>query len=128
MFTSLQEPFEYPHQLVPIDKADSTKVIGNGYTVQLSPTTSTVFVYDVRPEFAGKACTLALYMPPPFTMSEMAPVHIRSPGGVSVSRLISQVPDTVSMQSIGNTSLIGTVPLVEMASQYNVASFLCEAR
>ena len=61
-------------------------------------------------------------------MPEMAPVHIRSPGGVSVSRLINQVPDTVSMQSIGNTSLIGTVPPVEMASQYNVASFLCEAR
>lgn len=33
----------------------------------------------------------------------------------------------MSMQSIGNTSLIGTVPLVEMASQYNVARFPCEA-
>ncbi|CAN9355857.1 unnamed protein product [Alternaria alternata] len=117
---------KYPHQLVPIDKADPTKVIGNGYTVQLSLTISTIFVYDVRPEFAGKACTLALHMPPPFPMPEMAPVHIRSPGGVSVSRLINQVPDTVSMHSIGNTSLIGTVPLVEMASQYNVASFPCE--
>ncbi|RYN54916.1 hypothetical protein AA0118_g9007 [Alternaria tenuissima] len=40
-----------------MDKADPTKVIGNGYTVQLSPTASTVFVYDVRPEFTGKACT-----------------------------------------------------------------------
>ena len=86
-----------------------------------------MFVYDVRPEFVGKACTLASYMPPPFTMPEIAPVHIRSPGGVSVSRLINQVPNTVSMQSIGNISLIGTVPLVEMASQYNVAGFPCEA-
>jgi hypothetical protein len=50
-----------------------------------------VFVYDVRPEFADKACTLALYIPPPFTMPEMAPVHIRSPGGVSVLRLANQV-------------------------------------
>jgi glucan endo-1,3-beta-D-glucosidase len=85
-----------------------------------------VFVYDVRAEFAGKACTLALYMPPPFTMPEMAPVHIRSPGGVSVLRLASQVSNSVAMRSIGTTSHIGTVPLVEMASQYNVASFPCE--
>jgi hypothetical protein len=60
-------------------------------------------------------------------MPEMAPVHIRYPGGVSVLRLVNQVPDTVAMQSIGNTCLIGTVPLVEMASQYNVASFPLEA-
>ena len=66
-------------------------------------------------------------MPPPFPMPQMAPVQIRIPAGVSISRLINQVPDTVSMQSIGNTSLIGTVPLVEMASQFNVASFPCEA-
>ena len=91
IFTSLQEPFEYPHQLIPINKADPTKAIGNGYTVQLSPTISTVFVYDVRHEFAGKACTLALHMPPPFSMPEMAPVHIRSQGGVSVSRIANQV-------------------------------------
>jgi hypothetical protein len=34
-FSPLHEPFEFPHQLIPIDKADPTKVIGNGYTVQL---------------------------------------------------------------------------------------------
>ncbi|KAI4638259.1 hypothetical protein J4E93_010258 [Alternaria ventricosa] len=126
-FTSLQEPFEYPHQLIPIDKADPTKVIGNGYTAQLSPTISTVFVYDIRPEFAGKTCTLALHMPPPFPISETAPVQIRTPGGISVSRLANQVSDTVSMQSVGNSSLLGVVQSIEPAHQYNVASFPCES-
>ncbi|KAI4671111.1 uncharacterized protein J4E88_009509 [Alternaria novae-zelandiae] len=126
-FTPLQEPFEYPHQLIPIDKADPTKVIGNGYTALLSPTISTVFVYDIRAEFAGKTCTLALHMPPPFPIPETAPVQIRTPGGISVSRLANQVSDTVSMQSVGNSSLVGVVQLIEPAHQYNVASFPCEA-
>jgi len=102
-------------------------VIGNGYTAQLSPTISTVFVYDVRPEFAGKTCTLALHMPPPFPIPETAPVQIRTLGGISVSRLANQVPDTVSMQSVGNSSLVGVVQLIEPTHQYNVASFPCEA-
>ncbi|KAI4604965.1 hypothetical protein J4E90_008402 [Alternaria incomplexa] len=114
-------------KLIPIDKADPTKVIGNGYTAQLSPTISTVFVYDIRPEFAGKTCTLALHMPPPFPLPETAPVQIRTPGGISVSRLANQVPDTVSMQSVGNSSLVGVAQLIEPARQYNVASFPCEA-
>jgi glucan endo-1,3-beta-D-glucosidase len=126
-FTPLQEPFEYPHQLIPIDKADPTKVIGNGYTVQLSPTISTVFFYDVRPDFAGKTCTLALHMPPAFPIPETAPIQIRTPGGISVSRIANQVPDIVSAQNVGNSSFVGVVPLVQPARQYNVASFPCEA-
>jgi hypothetical protein len=34
-FSALHEPFEFPHLLMPIDKADPSKVIGNGYTAQL---------------------------------------------------------------------------------------------
>jgi glucan endo-1,3-beta-D-glucosidase len=60
-------------------------------------------------------------------MPEMAPVHIRVPGGISVSRLANQVPDEVSSQSVGSSSLVGVVPLVQTARQYNVASFPCEA-
>jgi hypothetical protein len=126
-FTSLQEPFEYPHQLISVDKTNPTKVVGNGYTIHLSPTISTVFVYDIRPEFAGKTCTLALHMPPPFPIPETAPIQVRAPGGISVSRITNQVPDTVSTQNVGNSNLVGVVQLVQPARQYNVASFPCEA-
>ncbi|KAH6867948.1 glycoside hydrolase superfamily [Alternaria rosae] len=105
----------------------SKKVIGNGYAVQLSPTISTVFVYDIRPEFAGKTCTLGLHMPPSFPVPETAPVQIRIPGGISVSRTANQVPDTVSMRSVGNSSLVGVVQLIQPARQYNITSFPCEA-
>jgi glucan endo-1,3-beta-D-glucosidase len=49
----LQGPFEAPNLIVPVDKSDPSKVIGNGYVAQLSPTLATVFLYDVRPEYQG---------------------------------------------------------------------------
>jgi hypothetical protein len=127
-FTSLHEPFEFPHQLIPIDKADPTKVIGDGYTVELSPSISTVFVYDVRPEFAGRTCTLALHMPQmDFEFPQTAPVKVRVGGGVSVSRLAAAPESDVNAQNVGDGSLVGTVPMVLPAHQYNIASFPCEA-
>lgn len=66
-------------------------------------------------------------MPPPFPTPDTAPVHIRVPGGLSVSRLVNQVPDSVSVQSIGESSFVGVVPRVEMGGKYDVARFPCEA-
>ncbi|KAJ4398354.1 hypothetical protein N0V91_010264 [Didymella pomorum] len=37
----------------PAKNSDPSKVIGNGYVAQLSPTLATVFFYDVRPEYQG---------------------------------------------------------------------------
>jgi glucan endo-1,3-beta-D-glucosidase len=60
-------------------------------------------------------------------MPEMAPVHIRSPGGISVFHIANQVLNNVSTQNVGNSSIVGVVPLIESARQYNIASFPCEA-
>jgi glucan endo-1,3-beta-D-glucosidase len=87
-----------------------------------------VFVYDVRPEFAGRTCTLALYMPQlDFEIPQMAPVGVRARGGISVSRLVDAPGSDLNAQNVGNGSLVGIVPTVLPASQYNIASFPCEA-
>ena len=124
---SLPEPFEAPHLIVPIDRANPTKVIGNGYTAQLSPIISTVFVYDVSPAHQGNTCTLVFLMPPAFEYSEFAPVKTRAPGGISVSRLNNQVSAEVSASNVGDSSPVGGVALIQPGYQYNIASAPCEA-
>jgi glucan endo-1,3-beta-D-glucosidase len=82
----------------------------------------------VRPEFVGRTCTLALYMPQlDFEFPQMAPVKLRVRGGISVSRLANAPGPDVNAQSVSNSSLVGLVPMVSPASQYNIASFPCEA-
>lgn len=115
----LPEPFETPHLIIPIDKANPSNVTGNGYVAQLSPTVSTVFVFDVKPTQQGKTCTLTFDVPPAFDYPALAPLHIQAPGGIEVSRL----RNTVSP----NASVVGTIGSVALGSQYDVASFPCES-
>jgi glucan endo-1,3-beta-D-glucosidase len=124
----LRGSFEAPHLVVPIDKANPTTIVGNGYTAQLSPTLSTVFVFDVGPEHQGKLCNLVFYMPSALPFADLAPVKIRSPGGISVSRLSSSVATPeISANSVGGATPVGAVPSIQFANQYAVTSMPCEA-
>lgn len=126
--TELQAPFEAPYLIVPIDKADPRNVIRNGYSAQLTPTTSTVFVFDIHPEHHGKNCNLAFYMPPPFPFAALAPAQIRSPGGISVARLGRRAAlAEMSTSSVGASSPVGSAPSIGAEGQYNIANFSCEA-
>lgn len=124
----LQGPFEAPNLIVPVDKADPSKVIGSGYVAQLSPTMSTVFIFDVRSEHQGKTCNLAFHMPPVFPWPDMSPVKIRSPGGITVSSVDEQVASAdVSAKNVGSSTLVGWVPTIGPANQYDIASVPCAA-
>lgn len=124
----LQGPFEAPNLIVPIDKTDPTRVVGNGYFGRLSPTMSTVFVFDVLPEQKGKTCNLAFYMPPASPFPDFAPVQVRSPGGMTVSSIGQQAASAgISANDVGSSQLVGRVPSIDPANQYNIASFPCAA-
>jgi glucan endo-1,3-beta-D-glucosidase len=120
--------FETPRLLVSIEKANPGKVVGNGFTAQLSLTISTVFVFDVHSEHKGKLCNLVFYMPPAIQFDDLAPIKIRKPGGINLSRLSNRAATPeISANSAGDSTLVGTVPLIQPANNYTVSSTPCEA-
>lgn len=124
----LQGLFEAPNLIVPVDKADPSKAVGSGYVAQLSPNMATVFVFDVHPENQGKSCNLAFHMPPASPWPDMSPVKLRSPGGIIVSSVGQQAASAeISANDVGSSSVIGWVPSIEPANQYNIASIPCAA-
>jgi glucan endo-1,3-beta-D-glucosidase len=89
---------------------------------------STVFAFDVGPEHKGKICNLVFYMPPTSPFDDLAPVKLRTFGGISLSRLNSGVATPeVNASNAGSMTLLGTVPLVQPANQYAISSTPCEA-
>ena len=123
----LDGDFEAPHLIVTIDKANPSKIIGNGYNAQLSPTVSTLVVYDLKPSYVGRTCTLAFHMPAPFDYPALSPVQIRSPGGINVSRVNSPVSAQPSANDVVNSTPVGSVPAIEPGHRYNIVSGPCEA-
>lgn len=123
----LRGHFEAPNLIIPVEKANPVSTLGNDYTAQLSPTISTVFAFDVGPELQDMMCSLIFYMPPAFPFADLAPVKIRSPGGITVFRLSNGVFTVKNNLSITSSStLVGSAPLIQFANQYNVGSMLCD--
>lgn len=116
----LTPPFIAPNLIVPIDSTDPNEVIGNSYTAQVSPTRSTLFVFDVPPSSA-KTCNLVFTVPALFNSAYTAPFQIYSPGGISFSRLDSSASTTV-----GGTA-VGALPAILPGNKYTIASGPCEA-
>lgn len=102
--------------------------MGNGFTAQLSSSISTVFVFDIRPEYQGKTCNLVFYVPPTTPSGGLAPYNIKTPGGINVSRLTNHIATPkINANSVGSSTPIGTVPSVQPASEYTIGSAPCDA-
>lgn len=123
----LRDGTENPHLIVPIDKADPAKVVGNGFTALVSSSISTVFVFDIRPEYQGKTCNLVFYVPPTTPPGGLAPYSIKTPGGINVSRLTNHIATPkLNANSVGSFTPLGTVPSIQPASEYTLGSMPCD--
>jgi glucan endo-1,3-beta-D-glucosidase len=120
----LTPPFVAPNLIVPIDSSDPNKVIGNTYTAQVSPTRSTLFVFDVPP--SAKTCNLVFALPPTFDPTYIAPMQINSPGGISITRLDKLATFGMSANSAAGGKVVGAVPLLQPGNKYTIASAPCE--
>jgi glucan endo-1,3-beta-D-glucosidase len=119
--------YEIPHLLVPIDLSNAGNIIGNRYVAQISSTHSTLFNFDIPPEYQGKTCNLVFHVPPE-SQEWWHPWHLTTPGGIIFSKL--EVPATAisSSDSVSSSSSgpIGAVNSLESGG-YLVNSAPCEA-
>ena len=123
----LTPPFVAPNLIVPIDPSDPTKIIGNSDTAQISPTRSTLFVFDVPPSSA-KTCNLVFALPPTSDPTYVAPpIQINSLGGISVSRLDRSATVRMSASSAPGGTVVGAVSALLPGNKYTIASAPCEA-
>ncbi|KAF1979201.1 glycoside hydrolase [Bimuria novae-zelandiae CBS 107.79] len=122
----LTPPFVAPNLVVSIDSSDPNKVIGNSYTAQISPTRSTLIVFDVPPS-SPKTCNLVFAVPPAFDPAYIAPMQLTAPGGISVSRLDGPATVRTSASTVVRGTPVGAVLALQSGNKYTVASAPCEA-
>lgn len=111
---------------MPIDQSKPTEPIGNQWIGRLSPTVSSLVNFDVNPGAAGKTCNLIFYLPPaPHEWWQY--FSLKSPGGISVSRLDQYATVTTTFSNVGKSTPVGSVGQVSLGQGYPIASFPCEA-
>ncbi|KAF2640671.1 glycoside hydrolase [Massarina eburnea CBS 473.64] len=122
----LTPPFVAPYLIVPIDSSDPSKIIGNAYTGQLSPTRSTLFALDIPPT-PGKTCNLVFMLPTPFDPQYPSPYTLSSPGGIVVSRLSGPNTATTSAATTPESTIVGDVPRVIPGNKFLLENAPCAA-
>jgi hypothetical protein len=124
---NLSGPYEIPNLLVPIDWSNAGNILGKRYIAQISSTHSTLFNFNIPPEYQGKTCNLVFHVPPE-SQEWWHPWHLTTPGGIVFSQL--EVPAT-ALTSAGTVSSsksgpIGAVNSLESGGHL-VSSAPCEA-
>lgn len=131
-FPQLDQPrgltpsFVAPNLIVPINRSDPSKFIGNSFTAQISSTLSTLFVFDM-PSSSAKTCNLVFSVPPVFDPTYVAPIKINSAGGISISRLDKSATAGTSASLVAAGTVVGSVPVLQPGHKYTITSAPCEA-
>ncbi|KAF2016601.1 glycoside hydrolase family 17 protein [Aaosphaeria arxii CBS 175.79] len=123
--TSLDEVFQIPQLLIPIDHSRPDTPLGSQFIGQLSPTYSTLVNFQFPASFAGKLCTFIFYMPP-IANGWWSPYQLKSPGGLSVSRMLRPATVSTTPNNLGATQPIGAVYPLTLGQGHVVGSLPCD--
>ncbi|KAK1908663.1 hypothetical protein P3342_009514 [Pyrenophora teres f. teres] len=82
----LNGPYEYPHLIIPVSSSSSSEPSGSSYNGQVSPTTCTLFNFDIPASMAGKSCS-TIFMLPLKSELETSDYTLSGSGVCTITRL-----------------------------------------
>ncbi|CZT18171.1 uncharacterized protein RCC_04011 [Ramularia collo-cygni] len=125
--TNLSGAYEYPHLIVPVDSANPTTAKGTSYFGTVSPTVSSVFNFDIKPEDAGKTCSIVFLFPKQEDL-ETSSFTFNGKGGMKVTSLAGPATEQTTYDTVPAAGQVyGTVSNVAPGNEYHIASIACPA-
>lgn len=125
--TNLSGAYEYPHLIVPVDSANPTTAKGTSYFATISPTVSSIFNFDIKPEDAGKTCSLVFLFPEQKDL-ETSSFTFNGKGGIKVTSITAPATEQTTYNTVPAAGqLTQTISSVQPGNEYFVASMACPA-
>ncbi|KAL9123841.1 MAG: hypothetical protein Q9217_006771 [Psora testacea] len=124
---SLSGQYEYPHLIVPLSKDDPDTAQGTSYNGTISPSTSSVFNFDIPASDSGKTCTLVFLLPLQNKLTTSA-FSLSGSGGFDIAQLKSPATEQTTYNSVPETgNQLGGPSSVTPGNEYVIASGSCAA-
>ncbi|KAK5122455.1 hypothetical protein LTR85_004039 [Meristemomyces frigidus] len=125
---NLNGEYQYPHLIIPVNSAEADTAYGTQYNGTITPTTSTIFNFDLPASYAGKTCSLVFLFPEQAAL-ETSAFTFNGQGGISVNELSSPATQQTTYDSVPSVavSAIGAFESVSPGNSYVVASHECNA-
>lgn len=124
---NLSGNFEYPHLIIPVNKAKPDTASGTSYNGTVSSTVSSIFNFDIPPAASGKTCSLVFLLPTQSKLTTSA-FSLSGSGGLDVFRLVGPATEstTYNNQPAVDATLSGPSS-VTPGSEYVIGSGGCFA-
>lgn len=124
---SLSGTYEYPHLIVPVSKDKPDTAQGTSYNGTISPSTSSIFNFDIPASDSGKTCSLVFLLPTQDKLTTSA-FSLSGSGGFDVAQLKSPATAQTTYKSVPATEKdLGGPSSVTPGNEYVVASGPCAA-
>ena len=124
---SLSGQYEYPHLIVPVSKDKPNTAQGTSYNGTISPSTSSIFNFDIPASDSGKTCTLVFLLPTQNKLTTSA-FSLSGTGGFDVALLKSPATVQTTYNSVPAIAKdLGGPSSVTPGSEYVIASGSCPA-
>ena len=123
----LSGPYQFPHLLVEVDKAQPMSALGTSYNAHISSTVFSIFNFDIPPAYQGKTCSL-VFLFPERTKLATSNYTISGDGGLDFARLQNPATEQTTFNTIPAVAKdVGTVASLQAGNNYVIASGLCFA-
>ena len=123
----LSGQYEYPHLIVPISKDTPYTAQGTSYNGTISPSTSSIFNFDIPTEDSGKTCSLVFFLPSHDKLTTSA-FDLSGSGGFDVALLKSPATEQTTYRSVPDpVEDLGGPSSVSPGNEYVISSAPCQA-
>ena len=122
----LSGPYEFPHLIVPVNSASPGQAYGTSFRGQVTSTISSIFNFDVRPDFAGHTCSLVFLFPKRSDL-QTSSFTWSGDGAIDFSRLSGNADAGTTYHNAPAVKSDYGVTTVAPGNSYIIATFPCPA-
>ena len=122
----LTSPYQYPHEIIPVSSTTPDKAPGTSYFGSINPTTSSLYVFDIPSDYAGRTCTLEFFLPAAKDLKTSS-YTISGSGALDFAKLQANPNQGTTFNNKPGIATDYGVTNVSPGGSYSIATFDCPA-
>lgn len=122
----LAGPYQYPHEIIPVSSTTPDKAPGTSYFGSINPDTSSLYVFDIPSDYAGKTCTLEFFLPAAKDLKTSS-YTISGSGALDFAKLQANPNQGTTFNNKPGIAIDYGVTNVSPGGSYSIATFDCPA-
>ena len=118
--------YQYPHLIIPVSSSSPNTAEGTSYNGTITPTTSSIFNFDIPTSYAGQTCSL-IFLLPESSQLETSAYSLSGSGAIDFASLNGVATQSTTYANAPAVATDYGATTVAPGGSYTIATFSCPA-